>query len=108
MTHCVHAYGHFLSERFCHEYTLLMCGACRDFWTIPAVMQCAENALTLGATESEVADILVEKALKRFTSDNVAVIVITFPWTRKLLDGQVDAAKSEKVKKRKAKFMGLF
>lgn len=71
-------------------------------------MQCASNALTLGATEAEVADILVEKALKRFTSDNVAVVVITFPWTKKVLDGKAEAAKSDKIRKRKAKYFGLF
>jgi hypothetical protein len=71
-------------------------------------MQCASNALSLGATEEEVADILVDKALKRFTSDNVAVIVITFPWTRELLNRQAEEAKNDKIRKRKAKFMGLF
>lgn len=71
-------------------------------------MKCASDALTLGATESEVADILVEKAIKRHTSDNVAVIVVTFPWTRQLLEGKAEGAKNDKIRKRKGKFMGLF
>lgn len=71
-------------------------------------MQSASDALLLGASEEEVADILVEKALKRYTSDNVAVIVITFPWTRQLLDAKAEAAKNAKIEKRKRKNFGLF
>lgn len=71
-------------------------------------MQCASDALLLGATETEVADILVDKALKRFTSDNVAVIVVTFPWTQEVLVRKQVAAKNERIQRRKERFMGLF
>jgi hypothetical protein len=78
--------------------------ACRDFWTIPGVMKCASDSLVLGASEQEVADILVDKAIKRYTSDNVAVVVISFPWTQRLLQ----KASETKVTKKKAGFLGMF
>lgn len=87
-----------------HDAVLL----CRDFWPIANVMQCASDALALGASEEEVADILVEKALGRYTSDNVAVIVITFPWTRQLMDRNAEATKNAEIQKRKRKNFGLF
>lgn len=61
-------------------------------------MRFAREAIRAGKSAQDVADNLVDRSLKRYTSDNVAVIVIKFPW------GISEAPKATKGKK----FMGMF
>jgi serine/threonine protein phosphatase PrpC len=64
-------------------------------------MQYARDALKGGMSAQDVADGLVDRALKRYTADNVSVIVLKFPWA---FTGE--AAQSGGRKTRKGK--GLF
>jgi serine/threonine protein phosphatase PrpC len=44
-------------------------------------MRFARKLLQKGASAQAVADQLVDRALRRYTSDNVAVVVVVFPWS---------------------------
>jgi hypothetical protein len=56
---------------------------CRDFFNQRDALVYARNALMAGKSSQDVADGLVDRALKRYTADNVAVIVVKFPWAFK-------------------------
>lgn len=72
--------------------------ACRDFYPQNDAMRYAREALRAGKSAQDVADNLVDRSLKRYTSDNVSVIVVKFPW------GVSKVSKATKGKK----FMGMF
>jgi hypothetical protein len=57
--------------------------ACRDFYKPSDAMTFARSALKIGQSPQAVADALVERALKRYTADNVSVCVLKFPWAFK-------------------------
>lgn len=61
-------------------------------------MRYAREAIKAGVSAQEVAENLVDRSLKRYTSDNVAVIVVKFPWGIQ----QVRTTQGKK------KFMGMF
>ena len=52
----------------------------RDYYGQHEAMQFARNSLKGGMSAQEVADGLVDRALKRYTADNVSVVVVKFPW----------------------------
>ena len=56
---------------------------CRDFYTPSDAMSFARTALKGGQSAQQVADALVDRALKRYTADNVSVCVLKFPWAFK-------------------------
>ena len=56
---------------------------CRDFYNEREALLFARNALRAGQSAQQVADGLVDRALKRYTADNVAIVVIKFPWSLK-------------------------
>lgn len=56
---------------------------CRDFYPANDAMAFARNALQAGMSAQEVANGLVDRALKRYTADNVSVVVLKFPWAFK-------------------------
>ena len=53
---------------------------CRDFFNQNDALNYARASLKGGSSAQAVADGLVDRALKRYTADNVAVIVVKFPW----------------------------
>jgi serine/threonine protein phosphatase PrpC len=57
--------------------------SCRDFFNQRDALVYARNAFRAGKSAQNVADGLVDRALKRYTADNVAVIVVKFPWAFK-------------------------
>ena len=59
------------------------CAMCRDFYKPSDAMQFARQSLKSGKSAQEVAEGLVQRALKRYTADNVSVIVLKFPWAFK-------------------------
>lgn len=62
-------------------------------------MRYAREAVRAGKSAQDVADNLVDRSLKRYTSDNVAVVVVKFPWG--IQQGNTTKSKSKK-------FMGMF
>jgi hypothetical protein len=54
---------------------------CRDFYNAKDALAYARKALQAGQSAQHVADGLVDRALKRYTADNVAIIVLKFPWS---------------------------
>lgn len=70
----------------------------RDFYSQNEAMRYAREAIKAGVSAQEVAENLVDRSLKRYTSDNVAVIVVKFPWGIQ----QVRTTQGKK------KFMGMF
>ena len=61
-------------------------------------MRYAREAIKAGVSAQEVAENLVDRSLKRYTSDNVAVIVVKFPW----------GIQHVRTTQGKKKFMGMF
>jgi len=47
-------------------------------------MSFARLQLKGGTSPQSVAEQLVERALKRYTSDNIAIVVVKFPWAFKM------------------------
>lgn len=54
----------------------------RDFYKQSDAMRFVRKQLRSGDAPQQVAEALVERALKRHTADNIAVVVITLPWFR--------------------------
>lgn len=80
---------------------------CRDFYPQNEAMRYARQALKGGATAQTVADGLVERTLKRHTSDNIAVIVLKFPWAfSKKVKGSTNNIGANKAKSKK--MFGIF
>eukprot|EP00892_Ulva_mutabilis_P004092 jgi/Ulvmu1/2054/UM120_0050.1 len=90
-----------ISEEAGDEFLVVATDGLWDFYSQNDAMRYAREAIKAGVSAQDVAENLVDRSLKRYTSDNVAVIVVKFPWG--ISQGQTTKSKSKN-----KKFMGIF